>query len=176
MSSAPTSSSAAPSAGFSGTGTKREVSGARKPPPSEDDEEEDDEAAAGRRRSAPPWRRASPARADSRSSGHAHRLIGREGQPRRSERVTARRPPYAAHARPAHGGCQYGGGRKPCPEGVGLTRAGPLPAYGPELQPAPLEQAFPVPAETGGGKKKKKKKNTCKIKTHVTAKAELEAV
>lgn len=145
VSSAPTSSSAAPSTGFSGTGTKREVSGARKPPPPDDEEE--DEAAAWRRRTAPPWRKASPARDDSRSSGHAHRLIGSEGQRRRREYVTVRRPPSAAHARSAHSGCKYGGGRQPCPEGAGSTRAGPLPGCRPELHPAPSYRASPVPAE-----------------------------
>lgn len=108
MSSAPTSSSAASPTGFSGTGTKREVSGARELPSPPAEEEEEATAAAGRRRAAaPPWRGTSPARAGSRSSGHAHRLIGSEGQRRRRGLgASSTRDEAAAHAqhRPHSGG------------------------------------------------------------------------
>lgn len=118
MSSAPTSSPAASPTGFSGTGTKRDVSGARElPSPPTEEEEEEDEAAAGRSRAAaaPPWR-TRPARDGSRSSGHAHRLIGSEGQRRRRRaRASSRgdRPTAIRRACAAPPLCQGPAGSEP---------------------------------------------------------------
>lgn len=97
VSSAPTSSSAASPTGLSGTGTKREVSGAREPPLPSDGEEEEEEKAAGK--AAAPWRRGSGRRPARRSSGPAQRLIRLKGS--------------AATARTAHAPGRDGGGTAP---------------------------------------------------------------